>query len=158
MRSVRARTTPLRGLLLAGVTFLLVGCGEKDPIVALLDELETAAEARSSSDFAECLSESFSAPGIQGRAQARSNLQRYFAAYKTIGVDYYDVQVEGGQAAASVSLIAEFSGDARRIGGLSGFLPPAAVYRFDLELTEEAGEWLVANAAWEILPPPGSPE
>jgi hypothetical protein len=159
MRSVRARTAPLRGLLLAGAaSLLLVGCGEKDPIVGLLDELETAAEARSASDFAQCLSEGFRAPGIQGRAQARSTLHRYFAAYKTIDVDYYDVQVEGGEAAASVSLVAEFSGDARRIGGLSGFLPPAAVYRFDLGLTEEAGEWMVANATWESLPPPGPPE
>ena len=96
--------------------------------------------------------------GNPRRAQARSTLHRYFAGYEAISVDYYDVQVERSEAAATVSLIAEFSGDARRIGGLSGLLPPGAVYRFDLELVEEAGEWWVASARWEALAPPGPTE
>lgn len=48
---------------------------------------------------------------------------------------------------------AEFNGAARRIGGLDGFLPPSAAFRFDLRLTRRATDWKVTAADWRPVEP-----
>ena len=56
-------------------------------------------------------------------------------------------------ARARVRCVVEFAGRARQLGGLRGLLPPAAVYRFDLNVANEDGVWRVQEASWEMVQP-----
>jgi hypothetical protein len=139
---------------LAALAFVatLPGCGApKDPAQALLDDLAAAAEARDAGRVVERLAEGFQGSGGMGRAEARATLQRYFAAYESVGVTVFDVQHEGQQR---VRFRVDFSGRPKPFGGLAGLLPSAAVYRFDLELASEGGRLLVSRGSWEPWMPP----
>jgi hypothetical protein len=138
---------------LVGLAWISCG-GETDPIQRLLNDVEDAVEDRSVDGVAAHLSAGFRGSGGITRADALATLRRYMAGYQTIRLEIYDIQVDRAEATATVGLTAEFSGDARRIGGLSGFLPPAALYRFDLELSQDGDRWLIAAAEWKALPPP----
>ena len=129
-----------------------LACGTpRDPVLALLDELVAAAEARDAARFAAQLSPAFQGPAGMERLEAESALRRYFAAYESIGLDLYAVETEREQTATRVRCRVEFSGQARKALGFEGLLPPSAAYRFDLELTRESGTFRVSRAAWEAL-------
>ena len=92
------------------------------------------------------------------KAEATATLRRYFAGYESVHLAVYDVMVRGRtENQAEVSFRAEFSGSARRIGGLDGFLPPSAVERFDLRLVRRGTDWQVASAEWTPVEPVASP-
>ena len=141
----------------AVVVALLAACGgpPKDPVEALLVELEKAAEARDADRFAERLSSGFEGQGSIDRAEAVAQLRRYFAAYETVAIDVYGVEAEREGATARVRCVVEFSGQARKAFGLEGLLPPSAAYRFDLEVADEGGAWRVRRAGWETVEGPG---
>jgi hypothetical protein len=128
------RSRSLAALLAA----LLPACSgpPKDPVEALLAELEAAAEARDATRFAERLSSGFEGQGSIDRAEAVAQLRRYFAAFETVAIDVYGVQ-------------------ARKAFGLEGLLPPSAVHRFDLEVADDGGAWRVRRAGWEPVEGPG---
>jgi hypothetical protein len=121
-----------------------------EPVAALLAELEAAAEARDADAFAARLSADFTGERGADRADTIGDLQRYFAAYETVAIEVYDVETERRGAEADVRCVVEFSGRARRVLGLEGLLPPAAVYRFELDLADEAGTWRVRRAQWQL--------
>jgi hypothetical protein len=121
-----------------------------DPVQALLAELAAAAEARDAERVAVRLSEGFAGGGQgMGRAEAVATLRRYFAAYETVGLSVYGVEVDRQGGAARVRCVVEFSGRARKLAGLEGLLPPSAVYRFQLDTADEGGVWRVRGATWE---------
>ena len=137
--------------LLALVLALGAGCSRApaDPVEALLAELEAAAEARDAERFGERLAPAFrGGPGL-GRTEALAQLKRTFAAYESVAIEVYGKETERDGAAARVRCVVEFSGQARKAFGLEGLLPPSAVYRFDLDVAEEAGVWRVRGATWE---------
>ena len=143
-----------RGLALTAAMAVTAHCGPpEDPTLALLAALEEAAEDRDADAFGERLSTDFGTQGAMNRAAVLSQLRRYFAAYENVAIEIYDVAL--ADDATAISFVAEFSGRPRQIGGLSGFLPPGAVYRFELELVEGGpGHLLVRDATWEALPVP----
>ncbi len=147
------RSRSLAALLAA----LLPACSgpPKDPVEALLAELEAAAEARDATRFAERLSSGFEGQGSIDRAEAVAQLRRYFAAYETVAIDVYGVEAEREGATARVRCVVEFSGQARKAFGLEGLLPPSAVHRFDLEVADDGGAWRVRRAGWEPVEGPG---
>ena len=128
-----------------------------DPVGDLLAELEAAAEARDAQRFGSHLSEGFQGNRGLGRTEALATLRRYFAAYESVGLGVYGVEVDRGDGTAEVRCVAEFAGRGRRLAGLQGLLPPSAVYRFELGLAEEDGAWRVQRAAWEPARPTGGP-
>jgi hypothetical protein len=137
--------------LLALVLALGIGCSRApaDPVEALLAELEAAAEARDAERFGERLAPAFrGGPGL-ARTEAVAQLKRTFAAYESVAIAVYGKETERDGAAAHVRCVVEFSGQARKAFGLEGLLPPSAVYRFDLDVAEEAGVWRVRGATWE---------
>ena len=144
-----------RDLAVVATIALTAYCGPPaDPTLAMLAALEEAAEDRDADAFGERLSADFGAQGGMDRTAVVSQLRRYFAAYENVAIEVYDVAV--ADDAPEVSFVAEFSGRPRQIGGLSGFLPPGAVYRFQLDLIEsDPGHLLVLKATWEALPLPG---
>lgn len=140
---------------IGAVTFfvgvLAAGCSSApaNPVEALLENLQEAAEEQDADAFGELLSEGFEGPGRLPRSEALATLRRYFAAYESVALEVYGVEVETGEGQADVRCVVEFSGEARKLGGLQGLLPPSAVYRFQLGLADEDGEWRVRRAAWE---------
>lgn len=125
----------------------------RDPVQALLAELEEAAEDRDADAFGRHLSRTFVAGDGTTRAEALATLKRYFAAYDSVALTVYGTEAERTGPDAHVRTIVEFSGRAREIGGLQGLLPPEAVYRFDLRMAEEGGEWKVQSAKWNAVEP-----
>ena len=130
---------------------LAVACSRPpaDPVEALLAEMEAAAEARDADRLGERLAPAFRGDHGLGRAEAIVQLRRYFAAYESVVVEAYGVEQERDGGAARVRCVVEFSGQARKALGLGGLLPPAAVYRFDLDVAEDGGTWRVREASWE---------
>jgi hypothetical protein len=154
---MRLSRTTLAGFAVALVA--LAGCGaRKDPVLALVDDLEAAAEDKSADGIRDRLADGFRGQDRQNRAETYATLRRYFAAYETIELEVYDVSVQRSDGAADVRFRVLFSGHARSIGGLDGFLPPGAAYRFDLHVIDQGGTWKVDRAAWETdAPPPAEP-
>jgi len=99
------------------------------------------------------LSAGFHGPHSMDRAAAVATLRRYFAAYESIAVEVYGVEIDREDGAARVRCVVELSGEARKLAGLEGLLPPSAAYRFELEVAEEGGVWTVRDAAWQEAAP-----
>lgn len=156
-RSRGAGALAAAGALACAALALSCSRTPKDPVQALLADLEEAAEARDANQFGEYLAPSFQAAGSMDRAEAIATLKRYFAGYDSVGLTVYGTEVERAGATASVRTIVEFSGRARKLAGLEGLLPPEAVYRFDLEMADESGSWKVRSAKWEAVEPGARP-
>jgi hypothetical protein len=141
----------LAGLIVA---LVVAGCGaKKDPLEVLLADLEEAAEDRDASRIEGRLAEDFSGSGRTTRADVGALLRRYFAAYETVNLEVYDVTIERQEASARLTFRVDFNGRPLQLGGLAGFLPPAAMYRLDLGLRREGDDWRVASASWEEVVP-----
>jgi hypothetical protein len=141
-----------------GTALLAGGCSRAapDPVRRLLADLESAAEERDAGRFAARLGEGFQGQESVTKAAAEAEMRRYFAAYESIRIELYDVEVERADGSARVRCKVAFSGQARRAFGLENLLPPSALYRFDLEVRDEGGAWRVTRARWEgIEGPPG---
>ena len=139
------------GLAVAAGFALACSVSPEDPIEELRLELERAAEARDADRFGARLSETFRGSGGLGKADAMASLRRYFAAYESVDLEVYGVEVRRDGDTAEVGCVVELSGRARQLGGLKGLLPPAAVYRFDLVVAADEGVWRVREAAWELM-------
>jgi hypothetical protein len=126
--------------------------GQKDPVQAMLEDLEEAAEERDSDRFGQRLSDAFKG-GAEGlpKAEALALLRRYFAGYDSVALTVYGVEVERAGSTAHIRCVTEFSGNVRKLGGLEGLLPPEAVYRFELEAADEQGTWRVRSAQWRAV-------
>lgn len=136
------------------VAAVLAGCAKKDPVQALVDDLEEAAEDRNADRFRDLLTDDFKGQGGISRAEAAAQLRRYFAAYEKVALEVYDLSVQRADGSADASFRVEFSGEPLKIGGLGGLLPPGAAYRFDLHVVEQPGSWKVQLATWESVPLP----
>lgn len=148
------------GLAVAGVVvaaLAVAGCrAQPDPVLALVEALRAAAEDRDAQAISAHLADDFKGNASVDKAEAAATLRRYFAAYESVRLAVYDVQVSR-RTDADVSFRAEFTGSARRLGGLDGFLPPSAVERFALHLVRRGAEWKVASAEWRPVEPIASP-
>jgi hypothetical protein len=147
-----------RPLVLAILAVAAVGCGRKpsDPVRELIDEIADAAEDRDADRVAARLSEAFRGQETIPRADMAASLRRYFAAYESIDVEVFDLEVTPGDGMARVRTRVGFTGQANRAFGLGGLLPPSAVYRFDVEARDEGGVWRVTRASWEQAAAPGA--
>jgi hypothetical protein len=127
---------------------------QPDPVLALVEALRAGAEDRDAQAIADRLADDFKGNGSVDKAEATATLHRYFAAYESIHLVVYDVTVtRRTDTEADLGFRAEFNGAARRIGGLDGFLPPSAAFRFDLRLTRRGPDWKVAAAEWRPVEP-----
>jgi hypothetical protein len=124
---------------------------------ALLAELTAAAEDRDADRFGARLSAEFHGRNGLPRDEALARLRRYFAAYESVGITTYGLEVDRAGEDATVRVVVEFSGRVRSLGGLQGLLPPSAVYQFRLETAPEQGLLKVRAADWEPAPPRDEP-
>ena len=77
------------------VLALTLGCSGTpgDPVEELQAELEAAAEDRDVERFGARISESFGGPRGLTRTDALASLRRYFAAYESVDLEVYGVEV-----------------------------------------------------------------
>ena len=146
----------IKGIILIAIVGCLAACrSPKDPILALLDDLKKAAESRDAGAVVAKLTEDFQGgPGTR-RADVRPMLERYFLAYEKVNIEIYQVEVERSETTATLRFRADFNGRPRAIGSLAGWLPPSAMFRFELGLRQTKAGWQVAQAEWEEVPPAG---
>lgn len=128
----------------------LCACAPSDPeaeIRALLVAAEEAAEARDARFFADLLGESYRDARGNSRDEIVRTLRGYFIANQRVEVvsRIDEIVLEGRDAARATvhaGLVGQRAG-ATLLGGLD-----AELYRFDLELVNDGGEWRIIGARW----------
>jgi hypothetical protein len=139
---------PAAAFAAALVAGMVAGCRTSDPeaeIRALLAAAEGAAEARDTGFFGDLVGEGYRDSRGQDRAELLRMLRGYFIANQRIEVvsRVDDVALEGADAARAVvhaGLLGQRSG-AELLAGVD-----ADLYRFELELVNEGGEWRIIGA------------
>lgn len=115
------------GVLQAVAILVIVatlGCGSKDPVDALMADLEKAAEARDADAIEKRLAAGFTGYEGLSRDETLATLKRYFAAYQQIHLDV--TQVERSESGDRVSFRVDFSGQPNAAFGLQNLLPSTA--------------------------------
>ena len=126
------------------------GCGTSDPeaeIRARLAAAEEAAEARDAGFFADLIGGSYRDARGNGRDELLRSVRGYFVANQRIEIvsRVDEVVLEGADAARAVvhaGLAGQRAG-AALLGGVN-----ADLYRFELELVYDGGDWRVIGAKW----------
>jgi hypothetical protein len=134
--------------LACGLAILATGCAADDPeaeIRALLAAAETAAEARDAGFFGDALGESYRDARGADREETLRNLRGYFIANQRIEVvsRVDEIVLEGEHAARAVvhaGMLGQRAG-AALIEGID-----ADLYRFELTLVNDGGDWQVIGA------------
>jgi hypothetical protein len=137
----------LRIVLASGVA-LLTACGASDPgaeVRALLTAAEQAAEARDTGFFRDVIATAYRDSAGRDRDQVVNSVRGLFVANQKIEIvsRIDSVELQGADAARAVvhaGLIGQRAG-ASMLGGLD-----ADLYRFDLELVKNGGDWQIIGA------------
>jgi hypothetical protein len=139
------------GPLALSAALLVTSCGAEDPeteIRAVLAAAEAAAEARDVGFFRGFVGSAYRDARGNSREELLNMLRGYFVAHQQIEVvsRIDEIRLEGVDAAHAVvhaGLMGRRSGESL-LGGLGGDL-----YRFEIELIEDRGEWRMIGAKWE---------
>ena len=138
-------------LVALSLATLAAGCGTADPeaeIRALLSAAEQAAEARDTGFFRDLIGSAYRDSRGHDRDQLVNLLRGLFIANQRVEiVSRVDaVQLEGTDAARAVvhaGMLGQRAG-AELLGGMN-----ADLYRFELELVNDDGEWQIIGATWD---------
>ena len=125
------------------------GCGNKDPVDALMADLEEAAEERDTDAIEKRLAAGFTGYEGLSRDETLARLKSYFAAYKQIRLEV--TQVERSKSGDRVNFRVDFSGQPNTAFGLQNLLPSTASYSFELRFAEEGGVLKVKQAFWQQI-------
>jgi hypothetical protein len=139
------------GLVLATCTALAAGCSSSDPeseIRALLTAAEQAAEARDTGFFRAVIGSAYRDSRGNDRDQTVNLLRGLFVANQKIEIvsRIDSVELQGADAARAVlhaGMVGQRAG-ASMLGGLD-----ADLYRFELELVNDDGDWQIIGATIE---------
>jgi hypothetical protein len=128
---------------------LAAGCTTSDAeaeIRALLGEAAEAAEARDAGFFADVVGDAYRDTRGNDREQLIRSVRGYFIANQRIDVASRidEVVLEGEDAARAVV----YAGLLGRAGTELSDGVDADLYRFDLELVNDGGEWQIIGAKW----------
>jgi len=134
--------------LVSALAVLAAGCGASDPeaeIRALLAAAEEAAEARDVGFFGDALADGYSDARGNDRDEILRELRGYFIANQRIEIlsriDEIVVEDDGSaRAVVHAGMVGRRAG-AELIDGID-----ADLYRFELTLVNDGGEWQVASA------------
>jgi hypothetical protein len=130
---------------------LVAGCGSSDSeteIRALFAAAEEAAEARDAGFFGDIVGEGYRDSRGNDRAELVRTLRGYFIVNQRIEVvsRVDEILLEGGDAARAVvhaGMLGQRS-DADLVAGVN-----ADLYRFEIELVNDGGEWQIIGANWD---------
>jgi hypothetical protein len=136
------------GLVVAAATMLVSACGASDPeaeIRALLAAAEEAAEARDVGFFGDALGEGFRDARGNDRDELIRTVRGFFVANQRIEiVSRVDEIVLEGEDAARAVLHAGMVGQRTGAALVDGI--DADLYRFELELVNDGGDWQIIGA------------
>lgn len=139
-----------RGLAIGALAAALGGCAGSDPetqIRAVLAAAEEAAEARDGGFFADLIDASYRDARGNDREEIVRALRGYFLANQRVEVvSRVDEVVVEGEDAARATVHAGLVGQRAGASLLDGL--DAELYRFELELVSENGEWRIIGARW----------
>jgi hypothetical protein len=129
---------------------VLAGCGADDPEGVIRERLaaaERAAEARETGFFRDLLAADYVDAHGNDRDQMIDAIRGYFLTHSAIEIvsRVDEVTLADGEAARAVmhvGMIGRRAGESL-LGGAEGEL-----YRIELEMIEDDGDWRVARAAW----------
>jgi len=129
---------------------LVAGCGTSDPeaeLRTLFAAAEEAAEARDAGFFGGLIGEAYRDSQGNDRGEVLRRLRGYFIANQRIEIvsRVDEVALQGGDA-ARVILHAGMLGQRAGQDLLSGV--DADLYRFELELVNNGGDWQIIGANW----------
>lgn len=152
LRLVRLYNCAMKKPLIAAATgaVLLVGCGTSDPeaeLRALFAAAEQAAEARDAGFFGDLIADAYRDSRGNDRSEVLRSLRGYFIANQRIEIvsRVDDVALQGGDA-ARVVVHAGMLGQRTGHELLAGV--DADLYRFELELVNDGGDWRIIGASW----------
>jgi hypothetical protein len=136
---------------LALAAVLVTGCSVDDDeaeIRAVLAAAEAAAEARDVGFFRDFAGSGYRDMRGNDREQLLNMLRGYFIVHQKIEIvsRVEEIRIEGVDAARAVvhaGLAGQRAGDSL-LGGIGGDL-----YRFEVELIDDGGEWRMIGAKWE---------
>jgi hypothetical protein len=137
-------------LALSGA-LLVTSCGTADPESRIREALaaaEAAAESRDIGFFRDFVGSGYRDARGNDREQLLNTLRGYFITNQKIEIvsRIDEIRLEGPDAAHAVlhtGLVGQRSGESL-LGGLGGDL-----YRFEVELIDDGGEWRLIGARWE---------
>jgi hypothetical protein len=129
----------------------VAACGTTDPTAAVRERLEAAAhaaEARDTGFFRDFLAASYLDDRGNDRAAALQLVRGFFLVNQKVEIvsRIDEIKLSGPDAARAVvhaGLVGQRVG-ATALGGLHGDL-----YRFELELVNESGDWRIIGARWQ---------
>ena len=138
-------------LALASSLALVAGCSSSDPeteIRALLAAAEQAAEARDTGFFRAVIGSAYRDSRGNDRDQTVNMLRGLFVANQKVEIvsRIDSVELQGTDAARAIvhaGMVGQRAG-ASMLGGLN-----ADLYRFELELVNDGGEWQIIGATVE---------
>ncbi len=142
---------PTRARASAVIAAFCCGCAADDPatvIEQLIEDTEIAAESRDTGHFRGLIADSY----VDARGNDREHLvnliRGYFLAHPSIDVFTRIESVElSGDDAAEVVLLAGVLARRPGEGLLEGF--DGRLYRLELELVENDGDWQIIGADWQ---------
>ena len=146
--------TPIRRAsnLALAAALALAGCGPtgtpEDEIRALVDAAELAAEERDAADLRDLVADDYRDPGGRTAGDIRATLHGYLVAHQSIRLitRIDSIELEGTELARLKVTVGMLG---REAGSDSNWDLAGDVYRFDLRLAREDGEWRVIRAGWQ---------
>ena len=137
--------------VLAAFAVLAGGCSAEDPatvIEQLIEATEVAGEARDTGHFRGLIADSYADARGNDRERLINLIRGYFLAHQSIDVFTRIETVElSGEDAAEIVVLAGILARQPGEGLLTGF--DGRLYRLELELVENDGDWQVIGAEWE---------
>jgi hypothetical protein len=140
----------LRGPSVLAIASLLAACGPasspEDEIRALADQAETAAEARDAGALRALIADDYRDGEGRGAEEIRRYVHGYLIAHQSIHlITRIDaIEIDGTELARAEVTVGMLGRESDSTWDLAG-----DVYRFDLRLALEDGEWRVTRAAWQ---------
>ncbi len=137
-------------LLIAGLA--LAACGPagtpEEEIRALVDAAELAAEERDAADLRALIADDYRDPAGRTAGDVRGILHGYLVAHQSIRLltRIDSIELEGTELARLRVTVGMLG---REAGPDPGWDLAGDVYRFDLRLAREGGEWRVIRAGWQ---------
>jgi hypothetical protein len=139
------------GPLALTAAVLVTGCSADDAeaeIRAVLAAAEAAAEARDVGFFRDFTGSGYRDMRGNDREQLLNMLRGYFIVHQKIEIvsRVEEIRIEGVDAAHAVvhaGVVGQRAGESL-LGGIGGDL-----YRFEVELIDDGGEWRMIGAKWE---------
>lgn len=150
MMAAATRFASLCGPLLAAL--VCVACSDdetrpEDRLRAWVDAIDTAAEAKDRSAIIDRISPAYGDARGNNRDDINNLLRVYFLRSNRVEFipDIEEIDIIGGTA-AELTLRVAMAGTTQGMFGIR-----ADAYRFELELEERDGEWLLISARWSEL-------